>query len=161
VPVLRDFGSHAALNDAAAVIRWLVAPAMVALVAWAVIRARNEHRVWYGTLVVLCAYLLLTPWFLYWYVVAPLALVAVLPRNRMTYPLLTFSGTALVTARFAPWLLGQVVQTALRYWPPLLVWRRQPPLPNEPSRRISTRVRRTVPFPPSPASQSGRFIRLV
>ena len=106
-------------------------------------------------------YVLLTPWYLYWYLVAPVALVAVLPRSRLTLPVLTFSGSTLVTARFAPWLLGQVVQTSLRYGPPIAVFlrhrhpsdeRRDPRLPLPADRRTPSTAR---------AAQGGRFVTLV
>jgi hypothetical protein len=126
-------GANGAADDAAAVVRWLVFPLLAATVIWAVRKVEDEHDLWYCTLFVLSMFVLLTPWFLYWYLVAPLALAAVLPRNRLTVPLLAFSGTALVTVSFAPWLASNVVQTTLRYTPPLAVYRWLP-LPERPPR---------------------------
>lgn len=93
---------------------------------WAVRRCRDERRLWWGALVVLTAYVLATPWFFYWYLLGPLALVAVLPRNRLTYPILTFSATSLITMPF-DWLPApSIVQVIVRYGPPLAVfaWQR-------------------------------------
>ena len=70
----------------------------------------------------LTAYLLLSPWFLYWYILGPLALVAVLPRNRLTYPILIFSGTALISLYLSPIHLLLTVQSLARYAPPILVF---------------------------------------
>jgi glycosyl transferase family 87 len=91
-------------------------------VVWAVRRCTDEERMWYGALVVLTAYTVLTPWFLYWYLLTPLALAAVLPRNRLTYPLLTFSGTSLVMM-FLPWPPAfWILESLLRYGPPFAVY---------------------------------------
>ncbi len=119
---MRFFGVHSARDDAAAVIRWIVIPLIVLAAVWAIRKVRDEAGLWQLTLMVLAIYMVLTPWFLYWYMVAPLALVAVLPESRLTIPLLTFSGTALIDIRFYPWLLGQVVQTEARYGPPYVVY---------------------------------------
>src|SRR5262249_19781692 len=89
VYVFRFVGVSAARDDAAAVIRWVTFPLLLGAVLWAVLRLESEEDVWTGTLAVLAAYVLVTPWYLPWYLVAPLALVAVLPRNRLTVPLLT------------------------------------------------------------------------
>jgi hypothetical protein len=137
-------GAHSPGDDAAAVVRWLVVPLLAVAVIWAVRKVEDEHDLWYGTLVVLSVYILLTPWFLYWYLVAPLALAAVLPRNRLTVPLLTFSGTTLITVAFPPWLVGNLVQTMLRYGPPLAAyrWLPDPQRPPKIQRRPLTRFHR-------------------
>jgi glycosyl transferase family 87 len=126
LPVLRAAGVDSSMDVAAAIVRWIVAPLMLAVVVWAWRRVRDEDSLWQATLMVLAVYLFLTPWFLYWYMVAPLALVAMLPESRLTVPLLTFSGTAIIDLRFYPWLLGQVAQTVARYAPPVLVYGRRP-----------------------------------
>jgi hypothetical protein len=88
-------------------------------------------------------------------------LVAVLPRNRFTFPLLAFTGTGLITARFPPWLLGQVTQTALRYGPPILMDRRD--RGDERRRRagVRRRLEQTEPLGVGERAESGRFARLV
>ena len=70
----------------------------------------------------LTTYVLATPWFFYWYLLGPLALVAVLPRNRLTYPILTFSATSLIAVSL-PWRPAlSIVQAVLRYGPPFAVF---------------------------------------
>ena len=89
---------------------------------WAVRQARDERRLWWGALVVLTAYVMATPWFFYWYLLGPVALVAVLPRNRLTYPILTFAATSLITISI-PWPSAiSIVQAVLRYGPPVAVF---------------------------------------
>jgi hypothetical protein len=80
---------------------------------------------WFGVLFVVAAYLYLTPWFFYWYIVAPVALVAALPRNRLTDPSLVFAGSSLITLRFHPVLVNWTVQTLARYGLPVAVFRSQ------------------------------------
>ena len=99
---------------------------LLAAAVWAVRQCRDERRLWWGALAVLTAYVLATPWFFYWYLLGPLALVAVLPRNRLTYPILAFSATSLITISL-PWPAAlSLAQTALRYGPPIAVfaWQR-------------------------------------
>ena len=70
----------------------------------------------------LTAYVIATPWFFYWYLLGPVALVAVLPRNRLTYPILTFAATSLITISI-PWPSAiSIVQAVLRYGPPVAVF---------------------------------------
>jgi hypothetical protein len=121
-PVFGLLGLNAPHHDAGAVVRWLGTAILVGTVVWVTARVRNERDLWHGTLVVLCVYILVTPWFLYWYLVAPIALVAVMPTDRLTAPVLTASGTALITTAFPPWLLAQTIEMIERYAPPLLVF---------------------------------------
>ncbi len=121
-PVLGVLGFNAPRHDAGALVRWLGTAILVATVIWVTARVRNERDLWHGTLVVLCVYILVTPWFLFWYLVAPIALIAVMPRDRLAAPVLTASGTVLVTTAFPPWLLAQTIEMVERYAPPLLVF---------------------------------------
>jgi glycosyl transferase family 87 len=125
-------GLHAWYTTAEVLVRVLAGIVLVAAVIWAIRRAVDEQRMWFGVLVVLTAYVVLTPWFLYWYLLAPVAIVAVLPRNRLTYPLLTFAGTSMVMV-FLPWPPAfWVLESVLRYGPPFAVylWQRWPqPVP--------------------------------
>ncbi|MGH2572383.1 MAG: glycosyltransferase 87 family protein [Actinomycetota bacterium] len=121
-PVLRAFGYGGAPRDGEILVRLIAGALLLAVLAWAVRKVRDEQTLWEATLGVLVAYVLLTPWFLYWYLVGPLLLVAVLPRNRLTYPILTFSATSLITAWLLPPWLGWSMLALLRYGPPLLVY---------------------------------------
>jgi len=161
VYVFRFVGVSAARDDAAAVIRWVTFPLLVIVVLWAVLRLESEEDVWTGTLAVLAAYVLVTPWYLPWYLVAPLALVAVLRRNRLTVPLLAFSGTTFAVIQFPPWLAGMVVQTLVRYGPPIAIYRNE-------ARRARTRLTRgpstgsqASPFRARAVAELGRFVPLV
>jgi glycosyl transferase family 87 len=102
--------------------RALAGAALLGVVVWAVRQARDEDRMWYGAVAVLTAYVVLTPWFLYWYLLAPLVLVAMLPRNRLTYPLLAFSATSMLMVFIPLQPVFWIVESILRYGPPLAVY---------------------------------------
>jgi hypothetical protein len=129
------------------ILRVPVAAALVAAGVWAVRKVRDERSLWWATLVVLSVYLYLSPWYLYWYLLAPLALVAVMPRNRLTYPILTFSATSLIAVWFKPYAVGQSLQTLLRYVPPLVVF-------TGVRRRVPVRQHGSAPMA-IPASSTG------
>ena len=126
-PILHAVGFHHAAHPAEILMRFVSGAGLLIAVAWAIAKVRDERTLWHYTIVVLVAYLYLTPWFLYWYMLAPLTMVAVLPRNRFTYPILTFSGTSLFSvgptpAKLATW----IPQTLVRYGVPALVYTRWP-----------------------------------
>jgi hypothetical protein len=121
-PVFSGFGASSPWHLAGGILRTLGLVLLGASVIWAVLRTRTEHDLWHHVLVVLAVYCLFTPWFFYWYLVAPVALVALLPEDELAAPLLTASGTLLFTAAFKPWLLGQAVEVILRYTPPVVVY---------------------------------------
>ena len=121
IPILRLIGIHPATRAAEVIARVVAISVMVGVLAWAVRRVKSDRELWPTILVALTAYLLLTPWFLYWYIVAPLVLVSVLPRGRLTDPILTFSGAALFTT-FPTGFLSLLAQTAGRYAPPFAVY---------------------------------------
>jgi Glycosyltransferase family 87 len=125
---LHHFGLHHVNNLARTSIRVILVPVLLGFAVWAVRKVRDEQSFWWATLVVLTAYLYLTPWYLYWYLISALALVAVLPINRLTYPVVTFSASSLATVWFRPQAVGQIAQGLLRYLPPVAVFvaRRQP-----------------------------------
>jgi hypothetical protein len=107
---------------ASVTVRVLGGAVLLAASVWAVRHCRDEQRLWWGTLVALTAYVLATPWFFYWYLLGPLALVAVLPTNRLTYPILTFSATSLIAVSL-PWPPAlSLLQAALRYGLPVAVF---------------------------------------
>jgi hypothetical protein len=68
------------------------------------------------------AYVLLTPWFFYWYMLTPLVLVAVLPRNRITIPLLVFSATTWISFTLPSGPATWILVTLSRYGPPFAVF---------------------------------------
>jgi hypothetical protein len=119
-------------GDGAAAVALRVAAGMVLVVAL-VIAIRSERRggdVWRSAAVVMVAYVLVTPWYLYWHLVGPLALVLVTADEALVLGTLTFSATSLVVAGGSSFLsggaagLGLAFQTAVRYGPPVVVaWR--------------------------------------
>ncbi|MDP8956176.1 MAG: glycosyltransferase 87 family protein [Actinomycetota bacterium] len=146
ISFLRLVNVHPAAPVAEMVMRIVITPVLIGVAIWAVRRVRDEDTLWKSVLVVLSAYLFLTPWFMYWYIVGVLALVAALPRNRLTDPILVFSGTSVIATWWFPFIeevpatLQRVLQAALRYVPPVLVFRRQqrrtvPPAEPVPSAR--------------------------
>ena len=153
-PVMGALGSGAPADTAAVVIRWILAALLLGAVGWAIRGVRSEKQLWRATVGVLAVYAYLTPWFFYWYIVAPLALVAVLPRDRWTVPLLTFSGTVFISTWFLPTIFGEPLQTLLRYGPPAFLFIRGVGRDAGEGRsagsvkvpaRSGTRVRATVP----------------
>lgn len=121
-PALSWMGVPASGAVAGTAVRWLGAVVLAAAIAWAIRQVRSENDLWYATAAVMLVYSLVTPWFLYWYILAPLTILAVLPRNRLTFPVLTFSGTALFTLSFPPWFAGKAAQAVVRYGPPAVVF---------------------------------------
>lgn len=126
IPVLHGAGLHQP-HLAFLVVRFAGGALLVSAIGYALILVRNERTLWTMTMFVLTAYLFLTPWFLYWYTVAPLAMAAMLPRNRLTDPILIFSGTSLVSVGGALPLRDWVAQSVLRYIPPVAFRRRRRP----------------------------------
>jgi hypothetical protein len=122
IHVVHDPTPH---HGAEIIVRVASGALLLFVVARAIVKVRSEHQLWYLTLSVLAAYLYLTPWYLYWYAITPLALVAVLPRNRLTAPVLTFTGSSLVSVPSAYRMGNWFVQTVLRYAPPIAVLARR------------------------------------
>jgi glycosyl transferase family 87 len=159
-PVLSALGYGTPTRGSQLMGKWIFGVLLAAVVVWAVRKVRDERSLWGAVLVVLTAYLLLSPWFLYWYILGPLALVAVLPRNRLTYPILTFSGTALITVYLTSVHLLLAVQSLLRYVPPILVFALQGRLGRagaKDRRRPALRLSEPASAPtPSSAAVAGR-----
>jgi len=104
------------------VIRPVVAGVLILIAVWAVLRVRTERDLWYMTVVVLVAYFYLTPWFLYWYMLGPLALVAVIDENRLTLPVIAFSGSVFGFVRLHTMLSEWVASAGFQYLPPVAVY---------------------------------------
>jgi hypothetical protein len=121
-PVMSGLGLSSPWHTSGALVRFLGIGLLVTAMVWSILRTRTQRDLWHYVVLVLAAYCLFTPWFFYWYLVAPLALVAVLPADPLAAPMLTASGTLLITVAFWPWLVGQAVEAILRYAPPILVY---------------------------------------
>jgi hypothetical protein len=122
IPLLRLTGIHPATAAADAPVRYVIGALLAAVFLWAVRRVWRGGEMWHTAVVVLVVYLYLTPWFLYWYTVAPLILAVALPRERITLPLLIFSCTSLFLTPFDPQPLSLLVQTTLRFVPPMVAY---------------------------------------
>jgi Glycosyltransferase family 87 len=108
---------------------WAVRGVGLAIVAWVVVAgARREEfpaDPWPTASAAFLAYVLVTPWFLYWHLAGLLALAAVAATPSVRAAAYTFCGTSMVTASLGGSALGRALQAALRYGPPLgLLWKR-------------------------------------
>jgi hypothetical protein len=142
-----SFGWHAEASRAIDVVLRVIGFGIVAGAGiWSLRKVRDEATFWRATLLVLAAYFYFSPWFLYWYLVGPLALVSALPRNDLTDPVLTFSATSLITIGFKPGLVARTVQTVVRYVPPVAVYvrKRRAPAVTRGGARISFPVPTTA-----------------
>jgi len=126
VPIVAVFRGHPATPTAQVVVRAVAGALLLWSIVWAVRRARQTGDMWQPLLFVTVAYLYLTPWFLYWYMVVPLVLVAALPRSHLTLPILTFSASTFFLVVFNPPAMNLLVLVLVRFGPPLLVFLLQP-----------------------------------
>ncbi|HEX9123940.1 MAG TPA: glycosyltransferase family 87 protein [Actinomycetota bacterium] len=80
------------------------------------VRHASEHdATWHTSLAALSIFLAMTPWFLPWYLVAPLALAAALyPGDTLSGPMVAFSGSCMATVGG----LGGLPMLLARYGPP-------------------------------------------
>jgi hypothetical protein len=87
---------------------------------------RTPREPWRMAVLAMAAYVLVTPWYLYWHLIGPLALAVVAADEALLAGVLTFSATSLVVAGGSTLFngsvegLGLVLQTTLRYGPPVL-----------------------------------------
>jgi hypothetical protein len=113
-------GVPAAAGIAEILVRVISGSLLVAAITWAIRRIRDDETLWRGLVVVMAAYLYLTPWSFYWYAVVPVTLVTALSMSRLTYPILAFSATQLIVIRFEPVIAAWSLQTGLRYGLPVI-----------------------------------------
>ena len=148
-PALRAVGVTAPEGPVTWALRVLAIAVVGAAIVVAAWRVRDDEGIWHGSALVLAAFAISTPWFLYWYLLAPLALVAATRRTRLTAPMLTFSGTALFSLAFPPWLLAQALQAIVRYAPPVLGFVRRWGAPAGPA-ETALRLRPDAALPADP-----------
>ncbi len=155
-PLLVVFGYSTPTRGSQLLGRAIAGILLAVTLVWAIRKVRDEDSLWFGVLGVLTVYLVVSPWFLYWYILGPLALLAVLPHNRLTYPILIFSGTALISLYLTPIRLLLTVQSLARYGPPILVFGILGWLGREAARNhrgTSFRLEESIPSPaPAPSS---------
>jgi hypothetical protein len=75
---------------------------------------------WPAATAAFVAYVAVTPWFLYWHLVGPLALAIVAGSPAIRAATLTFGGTAMLTASLGGSSWGRFLQACLRYGPPVV-----------------------------------------
>jgi hypothetical protein len=139
-------------GDASASVPAVSVVAGVLLVTGAmwILRRRTDDP-WRPALELMAVYVLLSPWFLPWHLIGPVALASVVSASAATSGVLAFSGTSMISAAGGgtlPPTVGLSVQTLFRYGPPLLAaWRVRPAGPRS---RPAGPERSAVP-PRSPA----------
>lgn len=126
IPVVHGLG-FASPHLTNHVVRVISTAALLAALVYVVTKVRDERTLWELTVLGMAAYLYLTPWFSYWYMVGPLALIAAMPRNRLTFPMLTFSASVFTVLWVPGRLVDWVAQTAIRYVPPVAAFLRWKP----------------------------------
>jgi hypothetical protein len=136
------------------------------LVAAFLFVARSDRTVrepWRAGAIVMALYVLVTPWYLYWHLIGPLALVIVAADRVLFLAAATFSASSLVVAAGSTLNgpaadIGLIGQTLLRYGPPvtvLLTRRLRDGLdPSRPSDLSTTAG--TPSWPPTAPSRSPR-----
>jgi hypothetical protein len=113
--------------------------AVFAVLAW---RLRSEAELWPAVTLALGAYFLAAPWFFFWHLVPLVALACALPRDRTSPAVLVASASTLVAFRLPAYHAGLALQAALRYLPPLFVYRRSTRY------RLEAGLRAPIPAPP-------------
>ena len=112
---LRGAGLAAYAAGAHDLLRVLAAGVMVAVAVGLALSPRTLREPWRAALLLLLVFAVVTPWFLPWYLVGPVAVAAVIEDRALAALVAAFSGSCLVTAS----LLGETGQALLRYGSPL------------------------------------------
>jgi hypothetical protein len=105
----------------------LLGTACLLATLWAIARSpRTTTEPWRAGALLFAIFVLLTPWWLYWNLVALVALVVVVRDRALRWAVLTFSATSLVVIAWpAPTTHVEtadlILQTILRYAPPLVL----------------------------------------
>lgn len=94
---------------------------LLALAVLAVARSpRTRDEPWRAGALLFAAYVLLTPWYLYWHLIALVALAVVVSDEAIGRATLVFSGTSLFVGSGGV-AAGLALQAAVRYAPPVVV----------------------------------------
>jgi hypothetical protein len=98
---------------------WVVRALGLAVIALVIARGAAADGFpadpWPAATAAFVAYLVVTPWFLYWHFVGALVLAVLAASRPLRAGTMAFSGTAMLTASFGSTWWGRVVQTSLRY----------------------------------------------
>lgn len=107
-------------DTASAIVRLLGVAVVGAVILVLARRDGSAQDPWPTAAAAFLAYLVVTPWFLYWHLVGPLALAILAGSPAIRAAALTFSGTAMLTASFGGNAAGRLLQTSLRYGIPVM-----------------------------------------
>lgn len=110
-------------SQAGTVIRIAASVLLILAIAFIARSHREEEGPWRAAALMLGAYVLLTPWYLYWHLIGLVALAAVVSDDGVTGGTLVFSGTSLFVG-FGGAPAGLVAQTLVRYAPALITARK-------------------------------------
>jgi hypothetical protein len=107
---------------------WVVRAAglavIVVVIAWGASGERFASDPWPAAAAAFAAYVVVTPWFLYWHLTGALLLSVLAASPPLRAGAFVFSSTAMLTASFGSTWGGRVVQTALRYGIPGIAFTR-------------------------------------
>jgi hypothetical protein len=117
--LLNHLGASDATHVADLVVRLGGAVVLVGVAWWAATRPTVRQDPWWLAAVTLGTFLLVSPWFLPWYLVSLLALTLPLTHAGLRRGVMTATASSLVVLPLA----GDLVQTVARYLPPLLTLR--------------------------------------
>ncbi|MGH2739473.1 MAG: glycosyltransferase 87 family protein [Actinomycetota bacterium] len=101
------------------IVRALGVVVLATVVLRTTLTRRGDVDPWKAAAVAFATYVAVTPWFLYWHLVGPLALGVFAAERGVRDGLLTFSGTALLTVSGGT-VAGRAMQSLLRYGVPAL-----------------------------------------
>lgn len=136
---LQALGAEGAGPVVAAAVRVLGVSAIGIAIWTGVRRAETPDAMWHVSLWALSVFILVTPWFLPWYLVTPLALAATRdPADALARAVVVFSGSCVMTVAGA----GGLPMLLARYGPPVVVLGR--------GRHHRIRSRSTAPSPIHP-----------
>lgn len=105
-------------SPAGTVARTVVIILLVGAVVAVVRSPRTRDEPWRAGALLFGAYVLLTPWYLYWHLIALVALASVVSDRAVVRGTLTFSGTSLFVGT-GGLAAGLALQAVIRYAPPL------------------------------------------
>lgn len=105
---------------AGTLVRVLGGAILTGVVVYTIFVQRSERDPWRVTAAALATYVAVTPWFLYWHLVGPLALGVISAGRGVQDGLLVFSGTAFLTVSGGT-VGGRALQSLLRYGVPAVV----------------------------------------
>ena len=114
-----DDAVAAGATGAAVALRVVAGLVMVAAIVAAARWPRIRAEPWRAAALLFAAYVLLTPWYLYWHLIGLIALASLVTDDRLTRGVGLFGATSVLTFTGGP-AIGLLAQTIVRYGPPIL-----------------------------------------